>query len=179
MLKKILPLIFIFFTKNIFPHGAHEHGTAKIDIAADDLNATIHIEVPAMSIYGFEHVAKNSQDKTLVQNAVNKMKLNINKIVKFDPSLGCTFSSSKIDPFVQDSDDDDDESDMTKKEEKSDHGNFRADFNIKCTKKIAGTKVTFGFQKYFPNIKKLNVQGLSDESQQPATISDDKGFLQL
>ncbi len=175
---------FLFSTQVVFAHGAHEHGSAKIDIGVEDTNATIHFEVPAISVYGFEHEAKNEKDKKAVSSAIEMMKTNFSQMVKLDTSLGCSFSVTKIDPFVKDNDDEGEadenkiKNDKDKKEE-GEHGDFNADFNVKCSKKIAGTKVTFSFIKYFPNIKKINVQGLSDKSQAAAKIMNDKGFLQL
>ena len=180
-LNMYLPFAFLFATQVAFAHGAHEHGSAKVDIGVEDTTATIHLEVPAISVYGFEHEAKNDKDKKAVNTAIEKMKANFSQMVKLDSSLGCTFSATKIDPFVKDDDDEGEENNAKEKDKKEEgeHGDFHADFTVKCAKKIAGTKVTFAFQKYFPNIRKINAQGLSDSSQAAAKISDDKGFLQL
>jgi Protein of unknown function (DUF2796) len=179
-----LSLAILFSTQIAFAHGAHEHGSAKIDIGVENTTATIHLEVPAISVYGFEHEPKNDKDKKAVKSAVEKMETNINQMVKLDSSLGCSFSVTKIDPFVKDNDDEGEgEEKNTKndknKKESGEHGDFHADFTASCKKKISGSKVTFGFQKYFPNMRKISVQGLSDTSQAAAKISDDKGFLQL
>lgn len=181
MFKKCFSLVFLLVASKTFAHGTHEHGVAKIDIGVENTSATIHLEVPAINIYGFEHEAKSEKDKIIVQSAVNKIKTNFHQMVKLDSSLGCTFSATKIDPFVKDDDDEGGEESNNKNDKKIEgqHGDFHADFTAKCTKKISGTKVTFGFKKYFPLINKLNVQGLSDKSQALAKISDDKGFLQL
>jgi Protein of unknown function (DUF2796) len=181
-LNKCLPFTFLFSTQVALAHGAHEHGSAKIDIGVEDTTATIHLEVPAISVYGFEHEAKNEKDKKAVSSAIEKIKTNFNQMVKLESSLGCTFSATKIDPFVKDDDDEGEESNAKNeknKKEEGEHGDFHADFSVKCSKKISGTKVTFGFKKYFPNIHQINAQGLSDSSQAAAKISDDKGFLQL
>ena len=182
--KKFLPFAVLFSSQITFAYGAHEHGSAKIDIGVDNTTALIHLEVPAISIYGFEHEAKNEKDKKIVNSAIEKTKANFYRMVKFDSSLGCTFSPNKIEPFVKDDDSDETEvkSDANKgtnKKLEGEHGNFKAEFTVKCNKKIAGTKVKFDFKKYFPNISKINAQGLSDISQASAKISNDKGFLQL
>ncbi len=188
MFKKLfqmyLSFAFLFSTQVAFAHGAHDHGSAKIDIGVEDTTATIHLEVPAISVYGFEHETKNDKDKKAVNSAIEKMKTNFNQMVKLDTILGCSFSATKIDPFVKDNDDEGESDEYNiknnkDKKEVGEHGDFHADFSVKCNKKIAGTKVTFGFKKYFPNINKINAQGLSDQSQAAAKISDDKGFLQL
>jgi hypothetical protein len=44
-------------------HGAHVHGSAKLDIAVEDRTATIEIESPAESIIGFEHKARTDADQ--------------------------------------------------------------------------------------------------------------------
>lgn len=172
----------LLLLQNSFAHAPHEHGTAKIDIGVQDTSATIHVEVPAMSFYGFEHEAKKAEDKKAMNAAVEKFKKNINQIVKLDYSLGCTFSPNKIDPFAKDDEDEDNNvKDPKDKKSKTEgiHGEFKAEYTIKCQKKISGSKVTFGFHKYFPNINSIQAQGLSDSSQAATKILNDKGFLQL
>ena len=59
------------------------------------------------------------------------------------------------------------------------HGDFRAEFNIKCQKDMTGSKVTFQFKPFFPNIKQIDAQVLSNSTQSASKITNDKGFLQL
>ncbi|APJ04016.1 ZrgA family zinc uptake protein [Silvanigrella aquatica] len=188
MTQVSIAITLIFSYPLAWSHGTHEHGNAKIDIGVENNTASIHLEVPAISIYGFEHEAKSENDKKTVEASVNKIRDNISQMVKLDSNLGCTFTTTKIDPFVKDDDEDNDEnklksaqntSNVKNDKKEAEHGEFKADFSVKCTKNISGTKITFGFKKYFPSIHKINVQGISSSTQSAAKISNDKGFIQL
>ena len=59
------------------------------------------------------------------------------------------------------------------------HGDFKAEINVKCKKDLSGSKVTFGFNKYFPNVKKIDAQGLSNSNQTAVKVTKKEDFLQL
>ncbi|WP_397599227.1 DUF2796 domain-containing protein [Silvanigrella sp.] len=172
----------LFLLQNTYAHGAHNHGSAKINMGVQQKTATIQMEAPAVSMYGFEHEAKTEKDKQTVSEAVEKLKKNISQIVKLDSALGCTFSPNKIEPFVKDEDGDEDnmkDSKAKNKKLEGEHGDFKAEFNIKCQKELTGSKVTFQFKPFFPNVKQIDAQVLSNSTQSASKITNDKGFLQL
>ncbi|WP_161597523.1 ZrgA family zinc uptake protein [Fluviispira multicolorata] len=185
--KIFLPILLGMTSIFAYAFGAHEHGTAKIDIALQDKEGTIYIKVPSESIYNFEHEAKTDVEKKNVKIASEKIKKNILQIVRFDPSLECSITGEKINPFAVDPNDDEhDEDDAI--EEKSDHkkhgkhgkhGNFQAEFKFKCNKDATGSKISFGFTNYFPKVQKAIIQLNSDKKQTSVTVSKDKGYIQL
>ncbi len=187
MHKAIFPTLLSLISGLAYAHGAHEHGTAKIDIALQDTDGSIFIKVPSESIYGFEHEAKSEAEKKKVSEANNILKKNILEIVRFDPSLGCTATEDKITPFIADTEDDDDnehESTSEKKhgehgEKHGEHRDFQAEFKIKCKQTAVGSRIQFAFTTYFPKVQKIIVQLNSDKLQTSVTVSKNKGFIQL
>ncbi len=62
-------------------------------------------------------------------------------------------------------------------ESSGDHSETCAKFVADCQKPLAGAKVSFGFGKFFPQVKDVEVQVLSGEKQAGADI--DKGSVTL
>ncbi|WP_186645054.1 ZrgA family zinc uptake protein [Fluviispira vulneris] len=180
MHKAFIFISLALISEQAYAHGAHEHGTAKIDIALQDTDGSIFIKVPSESIYGFEHEAKSEADKKKVKEANNILRKNILEIVRFDPSLGCTATEDKITPFISDSEEENEHEHENSSEKKhGEHGDFQAEFKIKCKQTAIGSKIQFAFTTYFPKVQKIIVQLNSDKLQTSVTVSKNKGFIQL
>jgi hypothetical protein len=143
---------------------AHEHGTAKLDIAVDGNTVAIDFEAPAEGIVGFEHKAKSAADQTKQAAALDLFKTQFSNMVIFDPSLGCQFTPKKV-GVVQ--------------EAGEDHSEVQAAFSLSCKKSPAGSTLRFGFTKVFPRIQTVMVQALSGSQPAGAEIKQDKGTVTL
>src|SRR5688572_132338 len=88
------------FSFNAFAHGPHEHGTAKIDIAFDKTNVKINFEAPAISMYGFEHIARTPAQRAAVATTIKRMQDQFLSLVVFPAQLQCKIKNSHIDGFV-------------------------------------------------------------------------------
>lgn len=175
--------------------GAHEHGAVKVDIAFDGLKGVVHFTSPAANIYGFEHEAKSAKDKKKRDEMISLLKTKFSEMVVWDAKAGCEVAPHKIDAFVKENQREggDHKEHETKKQSKEpkgkkssqrhqhkgQHGEVRGEFVISCKTGLSGTKVKFGFQKYFPAIKKIVVQAINGETQSGATIENDLGVVGL
>ncbi|NBO39323.1 DUF2796 domain-containing protein [bacterium] len=168
-------------------HAAHEHGVAAVNVVGEGNSVTIQLEVPSESIYGFEHEAKKPADIKKRDEAVEKLKVNADKIFVLDPSLGCKISSADIKPFVLEAEEPEKESKKEHKKEHKNHENHKqgthsevhASFKFECSKAVAGSSLKFAARGFFKSLRTLKVQVLSGEKQSGATIKDDKGTVQL
>ncbi len=186
ILKKIptlslLPLILI--PLNVFAHKEHNHGTAKIVIGIQGNQGKFNFEIPAASMYGFEHAAKSEKEKQAVEAAKSSFEKNISNIVILEDRLKCNFQTIKIAPFVSD-DDDENETEKNhnpkdKKKLKGTHGDFKAEIIANCKEPIRKAKINFALKKYFPSIENISIEGLSNEKQFSLKIKNDEGSLEL
>lgn len=55
-------------------HGAHEHGTGKLDIAQEGVALHIALDSPAVNIVGFEHAPKSQEDHETLETALAGLK---------------------------------------------------------------------------------------------------------
>ncbi len=184
-----------FFVQNLRAeqHGAHSHDAAEFNMAVTGNILVLDVEIPAMTIYGFEHVAATDKDKKARDEGVKKLSQILN-LVKIDNS-NCRAETVKLDAFVPEEDDDHDHDDAptaakstTKKPlekplgktfKKAQHGDVKGQFKITCEKPLAGKKVTFAASKTFPGIKRIEIQLLSGDKQSGEVIKNDVGSLSL
>ena len=150
-------------TKKRHQHGAHEHGTAAVNIAIEERTAIIELTAPAGSIVGFEHQAKSAADQTTQAKALDLLRNNMDSMVVIDPTLGCRFSPTKIDVVQQG----------------AEHAEVHGTFAVSCQLPLAGSKVRFGFSKTFPEIQTVHVQLVGGTQQVGASIKRDKGELEV
>jgi hypothetical protein len=144
-------------------HGAHVHGSAKLDIAVEDRTATIELESPAESIIGFEHKAKTDADQQKQAKALDLLKNRIGNMVIFEPALGCRWSPTTLDVMQQG----------------QEHSEVRGTFAVSCDRPLAGSKVRFAFAKTFPAIRTVYVQVIAAAQQGGAMITQDRGEVEV
>jgi len=177
----LLPMTLI--PLNSFAHKEHSHGTAKIVIGIQGNQAKFNFEIPAASMYGFEHAAKSDKEKHAVEAAKQTFEKNLNNIVILEDRLKCNFQTIKIAPFVLDEEDENEtEKKHTTKEKKKlkgTHGDFKAEILANCKEPIRKAKINFALKKYFPNIENISIEGLSNEKQFSLKIKNDEGSLEL
>lgn len=184
-----LPLSSFLFSSALAA-GAHEHGAAKLDISFDGTQGLLRFETSAEDIYGFEHEAKSEKDKATRDAKIEILKSKFSEMVVLDPKAGCVLTPGNIEAFVAEKEEKHDEHHGHKENHKSKkkkdakkhsgtHGEVHAEFKAECKNSVSGTKVNFAFKKHFPGIKKVTVQVVSGETQNGATIKNDKGSVGL
>ena len=143
-------------------HGAHVHGNAQLSIAFEGANGEIHFDGAGEGVIGFEHPAKSDKDKKTQADALHRMESQIGKLLAFDASLKCEFTSAhaKVVP-------------------EGNHSDVEADFKVKCTKSPVGSKLKVDFAKSFPLLKKMDIQILADQLQKSATVAGFPAEIEL
>lgn len=144
-------------------HKAHDHGVARLDIAADDVVITLQLNSPAMNIMGFEHVAKSESDKKKMTSALETFQTKANEIFIFNSKLEC--KSEKV------------TADVDSKE--GEHRDVDATFVFRCKSPPLGTLVKVNFGKFFPSMKKIHVQYVSNLVQTSKVLIKGTGVVGL
>jgi Protein of unknown function (DUF2796) len=144
-------------------HGAHVHGTAKLNIAIEERTATVEFEAPAESIIGFEHKAKTATDQQKQTKALELFKNKIGSMLIFEPALGCRLSPTNLDVVQQD----------------QEHSEVHGVFAVSCNAPLGGSKIRFGFTKTFPALQTVTVQVVAPTQQVGASIKQDRGEVEV
>jgi hypothetical protein len=158
----------------------HAHGIAEIAIAVEGKRIVVELRTPTEGLMGFEHEAKTVTEKTKRDAAIKIIENRFGELVMLDKKLGCKAQPGKV-AIAQ--------SERHEGKEKShgqgarktsgEHREARATFHYECQQAPAGSRVSFGVTKLFPEIHELKVQVLSDAKQSGATIKKDQGDVTL
>lgn len=143
-------------------HGAHVHGAGKVSLAFDGKKGKLELHAPAEAIYGFEHAAKSQKDKQKKEAGLKKLGEQMSEMVVLDPALKCEIKL-----------------DMYEVIEKKNHSDVESEFSIACEQPVAGSTITFNFQKVFPRLKKVEVEVLADQVQKSLEIKKNGETLEL
>jgi hypothetical protein len=144
-------------------HGAHVHGTAKLDIAIEERTAMVEFASPAESIIGFEHKAMTAADQQKQAKALDLLKDKIGAMVIFEPALNCRWSPTNLEVIQQG----------------QEHSEVQSVFTVNCDSPLAGSKIRFAFSKTFPAIRTVNVQVVAATQQVGQTIKLDRGEVEV
>lgn len=156
---------------------AHEHGSAKVNIAFETAKGSpkgvIEFESPADSVVGFEYEAKTAADKAKVAAALNTLKARFAEMVILPAAAACkvTNKSAKLEAEHHDA--------KQKGAKQEQHSEVHAEFDVACAKPLTGLEIRFGFMKVFPKIHDVEVALLVGDQQASADVENDKGVLKI
>lgn len=144
-------------------HGAHVHGAATLAVAFEGLSGRVEFKAASEGVLGFEHEARSEKDKKKVEAVRQIFEKDISKMIQFDFTLGCVWSSDKIQVEAEAESDHDHEKEISKskkttpakKTEKShpekhqgEHSDFVANYQVKCSKPILATSLKLDFTRF-------------------------------
>ncbi|MDR0465807.1 MAG: DUF2796 domain-containing protein [Deltaproteobacteria bacterium] len=174
----------------ISPAGAHEHGAARMNVAADGDQVSISLESPLENLLPFEHVPTTPEQRKQVADMARRMH-GAETLFQLTPAAQCRLekvrlASEKLDPALLDphgapeavqADGEKDPSGKGKKAGKEEHGDLDADFLFMCAKaeKLAGVEVLLFAE--WPGLKKIEVQAVTPKGQRAARLTATKRML--
>lgn len=159
MLKVFLLSMMVFAARE---QGSHVHGRGHVSLAFDGAKGKIQLETPAEAIFGFEHEAKTKADKKKKDEALQKLENKISEMIVFESAAKCEIKKEII------------EVNLVKG-----HADINAEFSVVCQQSVAGTSISFYFQKVFSSLKHVQVDVLVDEVQKSMEVKKNGESLGL
>lgn len=133
-------------------HQAHSHGSGNLSIAFENNSGKIEFKIAAESILGFEHKAKSESDKKILVANMQIFEAEISKMLSFDPSLNCQFTTEQL---------------TQQSEADSHHSDWIARYSVRCDRSPLKTKLVFDFTRY-KKIRDLDITLLVEDLQKNA-----------
>lgn len=159
MFKVLLFSTLVFAARE---QGTHVHGLGKVSIAFDGKAGKIEMEIPADSLFGFEHQAKSKKDIKTKEESLKKLEEKISEMIVFGSDLKCQITK-----------------DMFEVNQESKHADVDVEFSVACQNPIAGSTISFNFQKVFPRFKKMKVDVIVDSIQKSIEVTKNGESLEL
>ena len=159
MFKILLISVFALAARE---QGAHVHGAAQVSMGFDGKKGKIEMEIPGDTLFGFEHEARSKKDKAAKEAALQKLEDKISEMIVFEKDLECVVKKEFFEV----------------NQEKS-HSDVSVEFSVNCQKPVAGTSITFNFQKHFSRLKKVKVDVIADTVQKSAQVNQNGEGIDL
>lgn len=139
----------------------HVHGQATLMIGLESSTGQVEFRGAGDDLYGFERSPRTAAERTRQAAALDRLRTQGASLVRFESALGCTVTAK----------------DVRVVEERSGHGEVRAQYAVACKRPLAGRPIRFGISALFPGVDRVAVQLVSDTAQVGATISRDRGTV--
>jgi hypothetical protein len=131
-------------------HKPHVHGAGKLTIATETpTSLSVALDIPGDSIFGFEHPPHTDAEKATQTKAFADLRSNADKVIQFDPSLGCHTVAKQVEIEA----------------ESGPHQDVNASYSVECKKAPTGSQARIGLFTLFNRIHTLDVQILTDSGQ--------------
>ena len=76
--------------------GAHEHGIARLGLAVDGTRVTIDLELPAESVFGFEHAPRSAQERATAAEALDRLRTGSARLIALPEGAACALDSAEV-----------------------------------------------------------------------------------
>ena len=139
--------------------GAHEHGSASLNIAIDSSTIAMRFESPAVNIVGFEYTTEDAQQQLLIKQAKNNLS-NFDAILQLAGAVSCQTVQSSANWVTkhEESHEEHEEHEEHDKAPSAEHAEFIAEYHLECTQLNNLTAINVNLFEFFPAISDLDVQ---------------------
>lgn len=160
----VLAAALIFYGGGLTPaHGAnkaHQHGVGQMNIAVEEQNIEIEIEIPGADLVGFEHKATTPAQKKAIKEAAANLK-DSNRVFIFPAAANCSMSEVEVESPLLDSE----ETHKHDHAHEDEHAEFHAHYHFRCENPDQLTHLDAQYFKTFPAAHELKVQIISKAGQ--------------
>jgi hypothetical protein len=137
----------------------HQHGVARLDIAADPGRLTVLLDTPLDNLVGFERAPRTDAERQRAGEAVDRLK-DGTSLFRIDPAAACTLASVELVSAALKLG----AAAPTASTAKGDHADLEATWSFNCT----GTPAAFvevGLFDSFERLQTLDVQAATAKGQ--------------
>lgn len=142
--------------------GAHVHGVATLQVAVDEKTMTLNFSSPLDSLLGFEHVARNAQQRAAVKNMADRLN-RAEQLFIPTAEAKCALQSVKLDSQALEA--------KPSRDKEGGHADLDGEFVFTCKQidKLHDLDVLlFGA---FPHLRQLKVEVATLKKQTAATLT--------
>ena len=155
-------------------HGAHEHGSAKLNIALEGGALYLEMDSPAVNFFGFEHPPINEEDEHLLAKVKAQLQQPQN-LFTLPAAAACTVKETEVtselfgDVATHNGEHDDHEGmedhDADHDEHHPEHADVRMSYRFDCQSPAHLNFLELGLFAQFPLTRDVDVQIITDRGQ--------------
>lgn len=151
---------------------AHQHGTARLDIAVDAGRVSIVLDTPLDNLLGFERAPRTDAERQQVEVAVALLR-DAGRLFRIDPAAGCTLARVELTSAVLKL------GDGGAAPAQGDHADLEGGFDFDCRQGGRAAHVEVGLFEAFKGLRRLELQVVTPRGQMKATLVRPASRVQL
>ncbi len=151
-------------------HHAHVHGIAKLEVAVDAGNLSLHLESPLEVLLGFEHAPRNDHERAAV-GAMRRQLAAAGNLFAPTAAAQCSLKSVVVTAPTLDA------RPAAGRNTASDHADLDADFLFTCAQPSRLTGMDVRLFQAFPKMRRIEAQVVSGKGQKATRLSAGMRFL--
>ncbi len=117
----------------------HQHGKASLNMTFEDLKGEATLVIGGYDLYGFEHQAKNAEDKKKQEQALKFLSDYFRKMISFN-QIPCQYETQKVEL-----------------REGNNHSEVQATYNITCEKNIEESYLILTLGQFYKDLAQLDL----------------------
>jgi len=138
----------------------HEHGVARLDVAAETRGVSLLLEVPLDSLVGFEHEPRSDAERQQVDQVLARLRSGAT-LFRIDPAAGCAAKSMTLQSAALG---------LGGEKVKDGHAEVEAAYEFSCTDGARAGFVEANLFEFFPRLQRVEVQAATRRGQLKATL---------
>jgi Protein of unknown function (DUF2796) len=127
----------------------HQHGVAKLDVAVELRQISLHLDSPLDNLIGFERAPRNSAERKLVTDTLARLRSP--ELFAIDPAAQCKLVSVELNSAALKL------GQAPAEEQEAGHADLDADYSFSCANAPQAAWIDVGLFN-FPHMQKLEVQ---------------------
>ena len=165
--------------------GAHEHGVVRMGLAVDDQRMSLDLEVPAATVFGFEHNPETEEEMGMVSEAMETLRTRVGEVIAVSSELACELedvevvSAPEVDEEHSHSEDEDahsDDEEHSHSEGEDAHSEVRVSVSWFCAQSVEGTDATLSLSSLWPDAELVDLTVITSMGQAAGRVAADASF---
>ncbi len=180
--------------------GAHEHGVVRMGLAVDGQRISLNLEIPAATVFGFEHDPETEEEIALVSEAMELLRTRVGEVIAVSPELACELedvevvSSPEVDEGHSHSEDEDAHSDdeghshsededahsddegHSHSEDEDAHSEVGVAASWFCGQSVEGTNANLRLGSLWPDAELVDLTVITSMGQAAGRVAADASF---
>jgi len=163
--------------------GAHEHGVVRIGLAVDDRMVSMDLEVPAATVFGFEHAPKTEDELEMVSEGLAALRARVGEIIAISPEFGCELEDFEVvdAPDVEESEGAEDEhahseDEHAHSEDEDAHSEIRVAVSWSCVQSIEASSAALRLGSLWPDVALVDLTVMTSRGQAAGRVGADASF---
>ena len=159
--------------------GPHQHGHGKLNIAIENGEVSMGLDVPGADIVGFEHEPSTPEQKAAFEAGKAKLAEALS-IFRMPAEAGCKVKEAKV--SVEGEHEEETPKGTTAsahEKEEAHHSDFNVDYKLQCQSLAKLTVIDFDYFKTFAGARVLEVTIITSKGQNSFQVTREKPSLDL